>query len=105
MENNFQISDEIIKKIKEIIKKMHFSEKNIKVFLFGSRIQNQSQERSDIDIGLENINQQKIPATFKFDFQDELEKIPTLLQFDIVDFSIVNDSFKKEAMKNIYYLN
>ena len=105
MKNNIQISLELLNKIKKLIKKLHFSELNIKVFIFGSRVQGNPQERSDIDIGLEEINCKKIPATIKFDFQDELEKIPTLLSFDIVDFSTVSKKFKTEAMKNIYYLN
>ena len=105
MLKKIQLSSDLLNKIKEIISKMDLSKKDIKVFIFGSRVQKKANQRSDIDIGMEKINQEKIPAKLKFDFLDYLEKIPTLLSFDIVDFSLVNQDFKKEVYKKIYYLN
>ena len=104
MLKNIQLSSNLLNQIKEIINKMDLSAKDIKVFIFGSRVQKNANKRSDIDIGMEKINQEKIPAKLKFDL-DYLEKIPTLLSFDIVDFFLVNKDFKKEVYKNIYYLN
>jgi len=105
MQNDIQLSADILKQIEAIVKKMNFSAKDIKIFLFGSRVNQNAAPRSDIDIGLKSITQKKIPVTLKFDFEDELEKIPTLLTFDVVDYSYVSKNFEKLSTENIYYLN
>src|SRR3989339_1430182 len=73
-----------------------------KVFIFGSRVNGQGSERSDIDIGIEADD--KIPSNIMEDIKAELEKIPTLKKFDVVDFKDVNDDFREVALKKIELL-
>lgn len=95
-------SDLLSIKIKAIIKK-YLDLKKCRVFYFGSRVKGTSNKRSDIDLGLDS--KEKISAADKFNIIDELENIPILYKIDLVDFSIVSPDFKKEALKNIEYIN
>ena len=74
-----------------------------KLFFFGSRVKGNNQKRSDIDVGI--IAEKKLPAEKKLKIQESLEQIPTLYKIDFVDFNNVASGFKKEAMKNIEYIN
>lgn len=88
--------------IKEIVSK-YLDPGSYRVFFFGSRIRGDNFPRADIDIGIDG--REKIPAEIKFKIEKEIEKIPTLYKFDIVDFKGVSESFKKEALKDVEYVN
>lgn len=64
-----------------------------RVVLFGSRARGDFCERSDIDIAVYGAN----PMSWSL-FIDELEKLPTLLNFDLV---YVDDSTSTELVRNI----
>lgn len=66
-----------------------------KLMLFGSRAKGTSWERSDIDLAVSGL---KTAMDF-LDFQDEIEEIPTLLMFDIVDLD--SDMINLEIRKAI----
>ena len=68
-----------------------------RLFLFGSRAQGTHDERSDIDIGI--LPDTPVSGKQLSDIQEELEQIPTLLKIDVIDFSLVDDAFKKIALK------
>jgi len=70
-----------------------------KIFFFGSRVKGNNFERADIDIGIEGP--EKIPASIKLKMKEDLEKLPTLYKFDLVDFKNVSQKFKKQALKSI----
>lgn len=74
-----------------------------KVFLFGSRAKGDAWDRSDIDVGIEG--DKPIPSEIKLKIEEELNNLPTLYKFDLVDFKAVSDEFKKETLKNIKPLN
>lgn len=65
-----------------------------KIVLFGSRARNDNRERSDVDIAVFGINSANKQALFT----DEIEQLPTLLDFDIV---FVKDNTSKELLSNI----
>ena len=67
-----------------------------KLFLFGSRAEDVHDEKSDIDIGI--IPDSQITAEQLLNIQEKLERIPTLLKIDFVDFSTASDEFKKTAL-------
>lgn len=73
-----------------------------KVFFFGSRISMESSKHSDIDIGIEGPKE--ISASVKLQIEEDLEDIPTLYSFDLIDFKTVSKDFKTEAIKNIEYV-
>lgn len=68
-----------------------------KVFFFGSRVRGDNFPSSDIDIGIEGPVE--LPLKIKFAIEEELEKVPTLYKFELVDFKTLCDDFKKEALK------
>ena len=76
--------------------------KKYKVFFFGSRVRGDNFPRADIDIGIEGPK--AIPAEVKLNIEEELEKLPTLYKFDLVDFSQVSKDFEKEVKKEIEYV-
>ncbi|MFA5431475.1 MAG: nucleotidyltransferase domain-containing protein [Candidatus Paceibacterota bacterium] len=94
-------SEEKLKKeVREAIEK-YLDLKKYKVFFFGSRVRRDNFEVSDIDIGIDGG---EISPEVKMNIDEEIERIPTLYTFDIVDFSKVSEDFKKEAFKNIEYV-
>lgn len=76
---------------------------NYKVFLFGSRARGNYWDRSDIDIGIDRKNE--ISAKVKLKIEEDLDNLPTLYKFDLIDFKNVSDKFKKEALRYIEPLN
>ncbi len=69
------------------------------LFFFGSRINGQGSERSDIDIGIEGTG--PIEDKTFFALKEEINKLPTLYKFDLVDFQKASDAFRQVALKNI----
>ena len=76
--------------------------KKYKVFFFGSRVRGDNFPRADIDIGIKGPG--AIPAEVKLNIEEELEKLPILYKFDLVDFSRVSEDFEKEIKKEIEYV-
>lgn len=74
-----------------------------KIFIFGSRISGSSDERSDIDIGIEG--KQPMPPEALAKIREEIENLPYLYKIEIVDFKTVSNDFYKIAKKNIELLN
>jgi predicted nucleotidyltransferase len=93
--------DKLKKEILEILGK-YLDLSKYKVFFFGSRVRGNSDERADIDIGIEGP---EIPAYAKLEIEEELENLPIPYKIDFVDFNNVSDKFKKVAKEHIEYLN
>ena len=74
-----------------------------RVFFFGSRVQGTNSERSDIDIGVEGVRE--VPAAAIIAIREELDNLPTLYTFDVVDFRKVSPGFREEALKDVEYVN
>jgi predicted nucleotidyltransferase len=73
--------------------------KQFKVFLFGSRAYGNARFNSDIDIGL--WGSCRVPVKLKIAIEDALEESVVPFNVDIVDFSLVDDTFKKFALEKI----
>lgn len=84
--------------IKAIVSR-HLDLSKYKLFIFGSRVRGEGNERSDIDIGIEGP--EPLPIKAKFDIIDEIEALPYLYKMDVVDFAKVSDEFKQDALKSI----
>lgn len=94
------------KKLKKEILKIvrdNLGSQNYRVFFFGSRVRGDNFPRADVDIGIEGSV--KLPIEVKFKLKEEIDKLPTLYKFDIIDFKNVSETFKKEALKHIEYVN
>lgn len=73
-----------------------------KVFVFGSQANKEELIQADIDVGFES--KKEVPFKTYLIIKNELEELPTLFQFDLVDFSKVSKQFKKVAYQNIEML-
>lgn len=74
-----------------------------KVFLFGSRAGKRNRNKNaDIDIGI--LADRELSLRNISSISDKIEKIPTLLKIDIVDFTNRQDDFTKEALQKIEVL-
>ena len=80
----------------------HLDLNSYKVFFFGSRVKKDNSSRSDIDIGIEGPK--KMPVQIKLEIEEELDNLPTLYKFDLVDFKEVPERFKKEALRYAEYI-
>ncbi len=68
----------------------------ISVYWFGSWINGNANQRSDLDIAIDLPNG-ILPSAF-IDFIDWIESLPTLYQFDIINMSEISDDFKKKII-------
>lgn len=68
-------------------------------FIFGSEATGTPFRSSDIDIGL--WGPEPIPAKTLENLREELESLPTLRTFDLVDFADVSGAVRTKALQNI----
>lgn len=90
--------------IKSMIKKVvssHLSGE-YKLFLFGSQAGANELKRADIDVGIDAKRQLTVREESLI--WNDLEDLPTLYKFDLVDFAKVDSGFKKIALDNIEIL-
>ncbi len=77
--------------------------KNITVFLFGSRATGKGKRDSDLDIGLWSNN--KIESTIMRKIRSAIEESIVPYHVDVVDFTTVEEKFKKIALRKIIIWN
>lgn len=68
----------------------------VQVVLFGSRARGTARPRSDFDLGL--LGPRPVSALLIDRIQDELEALPTLVRFDLVDLARANPDFRAAAL-------
>ncbi len=92
--------DEIKLMIKKVVAS-HLSGK-YEIFLFGSQAGLSELKRADIDVGIDAER----PLTNREEtlIWVDLEDLPTLYKFDLVDFKKADDAFTKIALQNIEML-
>ncbi|MBU4298463.1 nucleotidyltransferase domain-containing protein [Patescibacteria group bacterium] len=102
MRLEFYPVERLKKEILEIVGK-YLNLKVYKVFFFGSRVKGDNFPRSDIDVGI--LGPKPVPSFIKLEIEEELENLPTLYKFDLVDLKKISEKFKKIALKNIEHVN
>jgi predicted nucleotidyltransferase len=93
-------------KLKSEIRKIfgrYLDLRRYRIFFFGSRVADFNSERSDIDIGIEGP--EEIPGNIMIEIREEIDNLPTLYRFDIVDFGNVSTKFRDAAMRHREYVN
>lgn len=88
--------------IKEETAKL-LADQNYKLFIFGSQANREILSNSDIDIGIDAGRPLDNMTTSKL--WNKLDDLPTLYSFDVIDFQMVEDRFRKVALKNIEVLH
>ena len=81
----------------------HIDVTKYQLFIFGSRATNTGNDHSDIDIGI--LGEKPLSSNTMYSIKDEIENLPTLYSFDLVDFSTVTPTFRQIALKNIIKIN
>ena len=69
---------------------------NVPVYWFGSWVNGNASNRSDLDIGVGVSNSILTPEFL--DFFDWVEALPTLYRFDIINMSEISDSFRNKII-------
>ncbi len=87
---------------REIILSLIDNEK-VSVFLYGSRATGQEEHGSDIDIGLWST--EKIDKSILRKINEAIEESIVPYRVDVVDFTNVDENFKKTALKKIEIWN
>jgi len=101
MKLEFCPQEKLKKEILQIVGK-YLDLNSYQIFFFGSRVKGDNSIRSDIDIGIEGP--EEIPAKIKLQIEEELDNLPTLYKYEVVDFKNIPSRFKKEALKHIEYV-
>lgn len=73
----------------------HMNLETHKVFFFGSRVDGTSNERSDVDIGIEG--EKALSGSTLAEIRNEIEELPILYSIDIIDFRKCSEDFRKVA--------
>ena len=89
-----KVFSEIIKSVQK-----HLKEKHYKIFVFGSRVNGEATEKSDIDVGVDAGA--KVSASVMLDIKEDMDNLPVMQKIDVVDFACLDEDFKKVALKNI----
>jgi len=87
--------EEILKAIPKIVKKYL---PDARVILYGSRARGDYKPNSDFDIAVDNKGRAVEPATIYL-IREELDNLPTLKSFDVVDLNSVSEEFRKLILK------
>ena len=80
---------QIISKVKEIILKYA---KPTRIYIYGSQVNGEAKERSDIDIAYDDIDCKKHHL-----IEDEVQKIETLLKIDVKNIAKAEERFKNRV--------
>jgi len=86
----------LIREISSIIGR-HLSDE-YKIFLFGSWLRGDAEERSDVDIGI--LGNQKVPWDVMTSILMEVDEIPTLRSIDVVDLLATDQDFRSNVLKS-----
>ena len=87
--------------IKEIILE-NIDKDKFNVFLFGSRARKDNHSKADVDVGI--LGSEKLGKSY-YKIINKLEESVVPYKVEIVDFSLVESNFKKEALKKIIIWN
>lgn len=94
MRLEFYSEKKLKKEILKIVGK-HLDLKKYKIFFFGSRVEGKSDERSDIDVGIEGPKRIDLEIISKI--KEEISNLPILYHIDVIDFKMVDKDFYKVA--------
>jgi len=75
----------------------HLPSPEYRAFLFGSRARGDATGRSDWDIGI--LGPEEVPGYIIQRIHAELEELPTLHRFDVVDLLSTSESFRRCALE------
>ena len=91
---------ELLSKSEEFLKRLLIERlpKNSRIFLFGSRAIGNHGFSSDFDIG---IIAEKLDRQLLIELSELIEESFVPFKVDLVDFSSVDDEFKKKALEKI----
>lgn len=78
------------------IVRRHLPSDSYRAFLFGSRARGTAAPNADWDIGIEGPKE--LPGHVLQRILADLEDLPTLHSFDVVDMKTVSESFRRTAM-------
>ncbi len=87
-------NEELINEAVKVIKK-HLP--RVRVIVFGSRAGGNFRENSDLDLALDWGK--PIPPYLMEQIREELDELPTLVSFDLVDLNSVSEEFKKQILR------
>jgi len=94
--------EKLEQELKQIIGK-YIDLSEYKLFFFGSRVVGKSNERSDIDVGIEGAV--SVPDNALARIHDDIQEYPILYKIDVVDFRRVSDKFCNIAKQSIEYFS
>lgn len=72
--------------------------RSYRAFLFGSQANRPDLKPADIDVGI--LADEPLPVLLLAQISEDLEELPTLYPFDVVDFNRVKDSFRRIALQS-----
>ena len=87
-------NEELIEAAVKVIKKYL---PRVRVIVFGSRAGKNFRENSDLDLALDWGK--PVPSYLMEQIREELDELPTLVSFDLVDLNAVSEEFKNLILR------
>ena len=81
----------------------HLDVERYQCFIFGSEARNENWMASDLDIGI--TGEHAVNASVLECIREDLESLPSLRMFDVVDFYGVSPEFRSHALKSAVSLH
>lgn len=89
--------EELRRAVRDVVAR-HSELGQCRAFLFGSEASGSARPDSDIDVGL--LAREPLPLAALGAVRAELEELPTLRAFDVVDLSRVDEEFRDQALRH-----
>lgn len=70
-----------------------------RLFFFGSRVNGQADDSSDVDVGIDGP--ERVPRSIMGSIREGIEELPTLYSIDVVDFKSVSPEFRAVALQQV----
>jgi len=83
-------------RVREVVRR-HLPSRQYRVLLFGSRATGTARRISDWDIGI--LGPEEVPGHVLQRIHGDLEELPTLHRFDVIDLRSTSDSFQRNALQ------
>ena len=101
-DNRIMTNDETLKTIRTIIRS-HVPDPSYRLFVFGSRATGTARKFSDMDIGIQG--DVPVPSAALEYIREDLENSSIPYKVEVVDFTIVEPTFKAHALKQTQQLS
>lgn len=96
-----ELPDRLVNELFDLSRK--YADRGARLFIFGSFARSRNKKTSDLDLGV-IWTKERSSRTFTELYRD-VQNLSTIRKIDLVDMSLVEESFKNKAINEAFFLN